>query len=128
PQAGSDGGPGAMTTPTQDRVTARWGRVQRGALIAGLGGLVLSALGLLLNPAQFFRSYLVAYTFWLGIPLGCLAVVMIQHLTGGVWGLVLRRTLEGATRTLLLLALLFVPLAFGLHELYEWARPEAVAA
>jgi hypothetical protein len=116
-----------VTTVTQDRTAPDWGRVQRVALIAGAVGLGLSALGLLGNPAYFFRSYLIAYVFWLGIALGCLAVVMIQHLTGGVWGLILRRTLEGATRTLPLLALLFVPLAFGVHQLYEWADPSVVA-
>jgi hypothetical protein len=47
--------------------------------------------------------------------------------TGGAWGAVVRRVLESATRTLPLMALLFVPLALGLPRLYVWARPEAVA-
>ncbi len=52
---------------------------------------------------------------------------MMQYITGGAWGAVIRRLLESATRTLPLLALLFLPLALGLGELYEWARPEHVA-
>jgi hypothetical protein len=48
---------------------------------------------------------------------------MIQHVTGGTWGYILRRPLEAGTRTLPLLALLFVPLAFGLGDLYDWAEP-----
>jgi hypothetical protein len=116
-----------VTSATQDRAVVNGGRLRRNALIAGCVGLALSAVGLLFDRPRFFQSYLVAYTFWLGVALGSLALVMIQHLTGGVWGLVLRRTLEAATRTLPLFALLFVPLAFGLSDLYEWARPEAVA-
>ena len=53
---------------------------------------------------------------------------MIHHLTGGRWGFVTRRFLEAGFMTLPLMALLFVPLLFGLHELYPWARPDAVAA
>jgi hypothetical protein len=104
-----------------------WDRLQQRALMVGAGGIVLCGVGILLNPTQFFRSYLLAYLFWLGIPLGCLAVLMLHHLVGGAWGAVIRRVLESGTRTLPLLALLFVPLLFGLHDLYSWARPETVA-
>ncbi|MGH8069676.1 MAG: hypothetical protein ACRERE_31425 [Candidatus Entotheonellia bacterium] len=103
-----------------------WDRLQQRALLAGVAGLVLCGLGVLLNPTQFFRSYLLAYLFWLGIPLGCLAILMVHHLVGGAWGAVIRRVLESSTRTFPLLVLLFVPLLFGLHELYIWARPEVV--
>ena len=105
-----------------------WDRLQQRVLIVGGGGIVLCGVGAVLNPTQFFRSYLLAYLFWFGIPLGCLAVLMLHHLVGGAWGAVIRRVLESGTRTLPLLALLFVPLLFGLHDLYSWARPETVAA
>jgi hypothetical protein len=45
---------------------------------------------------------------------------MLQHLTGGVWGLVLRRVFESALQTMMLLALLFIPVLIGLPQLYEW--------
>ena len=80
--------------------------------VALLGGLLFSALivaGLFLDRAQFFRSYLVGFIFWTGITLGSLALLMLQHLTGGVWGLVIRRVLEAATRTLPLILILFIP-------------------
>ena len=102
-------------------------QLQRRALIAGVPGLLLCLLGVYLDPVQFFRSYLVAYLFWLGIPLGCLAILMIHHLVGGAWGAVIRRVLEAATRTLPLLLVLFVPLLFGLGDLYSWADPVEVA-
>jgi hypothetical protein len=105
----------------------RMDRLQWSALIGGGGGLALCALGAFLEPAQFFRSYLLAYVFWLGLPLGCLGILMLHYLVGGTWGAIIRRVLESGTRTLPLMVLLFVPLLFGLHELYSWARPEAVA-
>lgn len=104
-------------------------RVQSRALLAGGGGIAVCALGFFTGDrGQFFQSYLTAYLFWLSIALGCLAVSMLHHLSRGAWGLVGRRVLEAAARTLPALFLLFTPLLFGLGELYPWARPEAVAA
>jgi hypothetical protein len=103
---------------------------QRGGLIAGGVGLVVAVAGLLLGTSreQFFHSYLIGFMFCLGIALGSLAVAMIHHLTGGGWGMVARRPLEAASRTLPLLALAFVPIAiFGLEPLYIWARADVVA-
>ena len=79
------------------------------------------------DRGQFFRSYLIAYMFWLGIPLGCLGIVMIHHLVGGTWGFVIQRSLESAIRTFPIMAVLFLPLLFGLPDLFIWAHPQAVA-
>jgi len=59
---------------------------------------------------QFFQSYLVAFLFWIGITLGCLALLMVQHLTGGNWALMIRRILEAGSRTLPLMAVAAIPL------------------
>src|SRR5882724_6873940 len=103
-------------------------RVQRGALLVGGAALALSILGGLADPGQFFRSYLVAFVYWLSIALGCFAISMLHHLSRGAWGLMIRRVLEAASRTLPLLALMFAPLLFGLGHLYHWARPEELQA
>jgi hypothetical protein len=102
-------------------------RLQSRALLVGAAALAACALGALFFPEQFFRAYLQGYVLWLGIALGSLALLMIQHLTGGAWGLVIRRILEASTRTLPLLAVLFVPLLLGLSWIYPWARPDQVA-
>jgi hypothetical protein len=103
--------------------TIGWAHWQRRAQAVGLVGLVVCAGLAFLHPRPFFRSYLVAFNFWLGIALGCLVIVMLYHLTGGGWGFVIRRLLESASRTLPLLVLSFVPLIFGLHDLYAWSNP-----
>jgi hypothetical protein len=92
-------------------------------MIAGVLGVVLAAAGFFMSGAdRFFQAYLVAYTFWMGVVLGSLALLMVQHLSGGVWGLVLRRPFEAAVRTLPFMALLFIPIIFGMHSIYEWSH------
>ncbi len=107
---------------------ARFDRIQRRALIVGIAALILAILDGFRAPDQFFRSYLVAFVFWLGFPLGCAAFLMVHHLTGGFWGLPIRRPLEAGTRTLPLLIVLVLPLLLGLGRLYSWMHPDLVAA
>lgn len=101
--------------------------LRTGGLITGAVGLLVSVAGLLVSPEQFFRGYLVAYVFWVGVSLGCLALLMLHHLSAGGWGLVSQRHLEAGALTVTVMAILFVPLLFGLHHLYEWTHAEAVA-
>jgi hypothetical protein len=87
---------------------------------------VLSVIGLVMSGLdRFFEAYLVAYVFWAGVSLGSLALLMVIHLTGGAWGVVIRRLLEAATRTIPVMAVLFIPIIFGMGHLYHWSLPEA---
>jgi hypothetical protein len=97
------------------------------SLFVGCIALGLCVAGGMFSHEQFFRSYLVAYLFWLGIALGCLPIVMLYHLTGGRWGAAVRRLLESGMRTLPWMAILFLPLLPGIPSLYAWARPWEVA-
>ncbi|MGA8072350.1 MAG: hypothetical protein WB995_02670 [Candidatus Acidiferrales bacterium] len=101
-------------------------RLQRGMLIVGLTALTTTFGFYARNPEQFFRSYLLAFVFWIGFPLGSMAILMLNHLTGGDWGLPIRRPLEAATRTFPAILILFIPLLLGLKTLYPWMRPEVV--
>ena len=76
---------------------------QRFLLIGGVGAAA-AWRGRFSIRQQFFRSYLWSYLFFLGVTLGCMALNMLQYLTGGAWGIVIRRFCEAATRTLPLLA------------------------
>jgi hypothetical protein len=99
-------------------------RVQLRALIVGIVFIVLLLVGAFVNRAQFSRSYLIGVLLWTGVALGSLALLMLQHLTGGAWGLVIRRVLEAATRTLPLMLILFVPIALTMNQLYPWTDQE----
>ena len=97
-------------------------------MIAGVLGVVLAVAGFFMSGIdRFFQAYLVAYTFWMGVVLGSMALLMVQHLSGGVWGIVLRRPFEAAVRTIPFMALLFIPILFGMHSLYHWTHADAVA-
>jgi hypothetical protein len=97
-------------------------RFQRTSLIVGVVFLLVLFVGLFTNRGQLLHSYLFSFTFWMGFPLGSLVLLMLQHLTGGGWGLVIRRPLEAATRTLPLMLLLFVPIAIGSGLIYPWTH------
>jgi hypothetical protein len=114
-------------TPTET-LANRFDRIQRRAFVVGIAALVLAALDGVRAPEQFFRSYLLAFVFWLGFPVGCTAFLMVHHLTGGFWGLPIRRPLEAGTRTLPLLTAVALPLLLGLRRLYSWTHADIVAA
>jgi hypothetical protein len=93
------------------------------SLIVGVVASVVAIILALKSPTEFYRAYLLSYMDWLGIALGSMAIIMIRHLTGGGWGVVIRRLQGAAMRTLPLLALLFIPIIFGMKHLYIWDQP-----
>ena len=95
--------------------------------IAGTFGALFSAIGFFVSPNQFFHSYLWAYIFVVGLTVGPLAWLMLQYVTGGAWGLVIRRSCEAATRTLPLTVLMFLPILIGINNLYPWPHANLVA-
>ena len=100
------------------------GKLRRNSLIVGLVALVIFLIGMILDHDGFHQAYIFAFTFWLGISVGSLALLMLQHLTSGGWGFVIRRVLEASTRVLPLMAILFLPILVGAHYVYPWTDPE----
>src|SRR5262245_2343357 len=100
--------------------------LQRRFLVFGAVGLAISLVGALLNLTQFLQSYLMAYMLCLGVTLGCLALGMVHQLSGGAWGVVLRRPIGAASRVLPVMTLLFIPIALGMTRLYPWTNADLV--
>jgi hypothetical protein len=123
------------TTEIDFTPPAEIGRVGNLALGIGVIGFLILAAGVATSGVEsakdlFFRSYLVALIFWVGPMIGCLGMLMLQHVITGSWGLMVRRVLEAATRTLPLVALLFVPIAVEMFtggHLYHWVHPNGDA-
>jgi hypothetical protein len=97
-------------------------------------GLALGAVGfgacLLLgrsDPRQFYFSWLVAFLFFLSIALGGLFFVLVHFAAKAGWSVAVRRIAEQAMVALPLFALLFLPILFGMHELFHWTHADAVA-
>lgn len=98
-------------------------QIFRIAGVVGIIGLLLCVIGVFFDVQQVLRSYLLAYIFWFGLPFACLSLLLLNHLAGGTWGLITRRPLEAGAATLLLMAPLFLPIAFGVGQIYPWAEP-----
>jgi hypothetical protein len=105
---------GDYSVPTE---AAAW---QKTWLIVGVVGALACVAGFVMQPEQFLRGYLISYMLWLGLSLGCMALIMVQYLSGGLWGLSIRRILEAAGKGLPLMLLLVVPIVLGRHHLYAW--------
>jgi hypothetical protein len=98
-------------------------KISQRSLVIGIVFAVIAVFLAFTRPDEFYRGYLLGFMCWLGVALGSMAILMIRHLTGGGWGTVIRRILGAAMRTLPLLFLLFIPIFFGIHRLYIWAKP-----
>ncbi len=97
------------------------------ALAVGLIGLSAAVAGYFVDQNRFFHGYLIAATYWVSLGLGGLFFTMLHHLTGATWSVVVRRISENLMMTLPFTALLFIPVLFGMHDLYHWSHPDAVA-
>jgi hypothetical protein len=97
---------------------------QRLLIVGGVFALV-SLWFAFSHPDEFYSAYLVGFMDWLGVALGSMAIIMIRHLTGGGWGVVIRRLQGAAMRTLPLLTVLFIPIMIAVWQgrMYPWAMP-----
>ena len=116
-------GPGVLRVPAGHRF-ARLPFVGIGVATIGVAQLVIFGAR---HAERLYAAWLVAFLFFLTIALGCLYFVLIHTAMQGSWGILVRRVAENAAATLPLFAILFLPVAFGLHSLYHWSHPDAAA-
>lgn len=119
-----------------NRPAASTAKVKTLGLVAAVIGVIGIAAGVLLGghgehdvPAAtaFWRVYLYGWSFWAGIAIASLGILMLHHMVGGNWGYVSRRFLEAGSMAIPVFGLLFIPvLALGMHDLYEWTHTEVV--
>jgi hypothetical protein len=94
-------------------------------VIFGLIGAALAVVAALFEHdgiQHLLRSWLMGFMLCWGFTIGGLAMLMVQYLSGGKWGLAIRRPLEAMSRCLPLVALMFLPIGFLMPKLYLWAR------
>lgn len=101
------------------------GRLRNLAGLVGLVGVAAAlAVGLVAGWTFAMPAYLVGFVFWMGITLGCLGLTMLHHLTGGSWGIAVRRLMEAGAMAIVPMAILFIPIALGLNNIYRWMDHE----
>jgi hypothetical protein len=108
--------------------TARWNTGRNVLAFAALVAVILCAFGYWQDSTRFFRSYMVAFAFTAATGLGATFFVMVQYLTGSAWSVTVRRIMENIMITLPVGAILFIPIAFGLKDIYSWTNAAMVAA
>ena len=93
------------------------------ALLTGIAGIAVTFAGGYLEGdfMQFYFSYLASFAFWITIALGGLFFTMLHHLTNSLWSIVIRRIAESIMISLPFFAVLFIPIALGIHDLYHWS-------
>lgn len=112
----------------QSRVPATGiARAQMPALFIGIAGVAVAAFGYFTNAPEFYRAWLPAFLFWFMIAAGSIGVMCLQYVTGGEWGVLIRRPLGAAARTIPIFILFAIPLLFGLEHVYAWANKAVVA-
>jgi len=102
-----------------------WASGRNAFAFVALTGWLGVAAGFLTDRKEFFPAYLVAFLFFVSIAIGATFYVMVQHLTGSAWSVTVRRLMESLMRSMPVFVVLFIPLAFGVHELYHWSHAEA---
>jgi hypothetical protein len=107
---------------------SRWTSGRNILMFVALIGVLGSLAGYVMEPERFFRSYLIAFAYTSLIGLGAFFFVMVQFLTGSAWSVTMRRIMENIMTTLPFGLILFLPIAFGLRQLYPWMDPAVVAA
>ena len=109
-----------------ERLGPRAIRVEQISGVIGALGLLLCCAAFFYNREEFFQSYSFAFLYWGGFSIGGLGVLLMHHTVGGKWGVTIRRLLEAQMRTIPLIAVLIIPILFGLRFLYPWANHDVV--
>ncbi len=102
-----------MTEQSEFRAPAELNSIRTIALGIGGIGLIVWAIGLYFDTEQALRSWLLGFILWAGIGFGGIGVLLLQYLTGGAWGVVIRRVAEACARSIPVLLLVFLPIALG---------------
>jgi hypothetical protein len=103
-------------------------KYQNTSAFIGLVFLALLVAGyFMVSPEQFLRSWLVGFWMWFGTGAGCLLALMTQYLTGGAWGVMIRKPLEAGAKTLYVMAFGFLPLILFHEKIYWWTTAAGLA-
>ena len=92
-------------------------------------GLISMAVSFSVNSQRAFFDYLWMYMFLVSIGVGSLALVALEYLVGATWSTPFRRISEFLASVIPVLVILTIPLLlFGMHDLFHWTSPEALAS
>ena len=100
----------------------------RALIVALVFAVIAAGLGFLdghgFDTDHFLRAWLLGMVLTFGWSVGGLALLMVQYVSGGKWGLLLRRPLEAMSRTLPVVFAYWLVIAIAMYmgKLYLWAQ------
>jgi len=95
----------------------------RALVIGAIFSVIAAALAFADGSVEhLLRAWLLGLMLTFGWAVGGLALLMVQYVTGGKWGLLLRRPLEAMSRTLPLVFVYWLVIAIWMKKLYLWAQ------
>ncbi len=103
------------------------GRYRQAALLVGVVGLIAAALAWAFDPTGFYRAWLPALVFVLGLPIGAMSLIFVHAMAGGGWGAEIGPQLRAIAVSLPFLLIAIVPILIGMPWLYPWTHPEEAA-
>ena len=118
--------PAVLTAPAA--VSMYRSRALISAAVFGLLSLIFLVPGVAMGREHLLRAYLMGYMTCFNLCGGALALLMVQYVSGGKWGLILRRPLEAMTRTIPFIIVGLLPILFCMKYLYQWAAFTTPAA
>lgn len=97
-------------------------------LWASAAGLFFIALTVISGDIKGLSySYLVAFIFWSTLSWGALFFLLIHHLTGSIWSVIIRRLWENIAGTIPIWGFFFIPILIMSNVIYPWADPNVVS-
>jgi hypothetical protein len=94
--------------------------LQRALPLIAVAGFLGCGIGLLIDPRTALASYLTVWFAASSVPIGALAVLFTSYLVRAGWTHELHAPLTGAALTMPVVAVLFLPVVFGIAEIYPW--------
>lgn len=90
----------------------------------GVIGLLLTIVGFVTAPQPSMFSYLLAFTYWVGISVSAIIMQAIFHTAKAKWPTILRRSMETMGLTVVVFIILVLPIVFGAKYIFPWVDPQ----
>ena len=98
----------------------------RATIVALVFSVIAVVLGFLdghgFDSDHVLRAWVLGLLLTFGWAVGGLALLMVQYVSGGKWGLLLRRPLEAMSRTLPVVFVYWLVVVIWMKKLYLWAQ------
>ena len=109
---------------TRFTLTPRYTYIAIGCMVAGI---LAMAYGFYTSADRAWANLLLNNFYFLSLAIGASFFLALQYITQSGWSAMFRRVPEAMSAYIPFAGIAMLLLYLGMHNLYEWSRPEAVA-